>query len=85
VRPETLRLTSAPGEHALAATTRHIEHLGHESLVHVRAGDVDLTARTDGMHTWPRDAPVGVAFDPAALYFFDAAGSAVAAPSRTTT
>jgi ABC-type sugar transport system ATPase subunit len=85
VRPEALRLTDTPGAQALAAITRHVEHLGHETLVHVRAGDVDLTVRTDGMRTWPRDAPVGVALDPAALYYFDAAGSAVAAPNRTTT
>jgi ABC-type sugar transport system ATPase subunit len=85
VRPEAVRLTDAPDAAGLAATTTPVELLGHDSLVHVRAGDVTLTARTDGMRTWPRDARVGVVFDPAALYFFDAAGAAVAAPSRTTT
>jgi ABC-type sugar transport system ATPase subunit len=85
VRPETLRLASPGDAQALAATIRHVEHLGHETLVHLRVGEVELTARADGMRTWARDTPVGVVFDAAELYFFDAAGAAVAAPSRTTT
>jgi ABC-type sugar transport system ATPase subunit len=85
VRPEGLALTD-PGEAGnLAATARHVEHLGHETLVHLQVGDVQLTARTEGMRDWTHDARVGVRIDPAQLYFFDADGAAVSAPSRTTT
>jgi hypothetical protein len=46
---------------------------------------VPLVVRTGGMGAHPTDERVGVALDPAQLYFFDAAGAAVAGPSRTTT
>jgi multiple sugar transport system ATP-binding protein len=85
VRPEALRLGGAGGGAALRATTEHVELLGHETLVHLRTGDVTLTARVDGMHAAARDERVAVAFDPAALYFFAADGGAVDGPSRTTT
>jgi multiple sugar transport system ATP-binding protein len=85
VRPEALRLGTPDDARALAATTRHVEHLGHETLVYLRAGTIELTARTDGMRDWPPETPVGVSFDASALYFFDAAGAAVGAPRRTTT
>jgi ABC-type sugar transport system ATPase subunit len=85
IRPETLRLTTDAGTHVVAAAMHHVEQLGHESLVHVRAGDVALTARVDGMATCTRDERVGLAFDPERLYFFDAAGVAVDAPSTTST
>jgi ABC-type sugar transport system ATPase subunit len=85
VRPEGLALTSPGDARDLAATTRHVEHLGHETLVHLQIGDVQLTARTEGMREWTHDARVGVRVDPAQLYFFDADGAAVAGPSRTST
>jgi ABC-type sugar transport system ATPase subunit len=85
VRPEALVLADPGAPRTLAAVTRHVEHLGHETLVHLQMGTVALVARTDGMRTWPRDAPVGVAVDPDALYFFDASGAAVDAPNRTAT
>jgi ABC-type sugar transport system ATPase subunit len=86
IRPEALRLVGEPtGAHVVGASTHHVEQLGHETLVHLRAGDVALTARVDGMRAATRDEQVGVAFDPEQLYFFAVGGEAVSAPSRTTT
>jgi len=85
VRPEGLSLTDSGNAGDLAATTRQVEHLGHETLVHLAVGDVQLTARSEGMQDWTHDTRVGVHIDPAQLYFFDADGAAVAAPSRTNT
>ena len=85
VRPEGLSLTDSGNAGDLAATTRQVEHLGHETLVHLAVGDVQHTARSEGMQDWTHDTRVGVHIDPAQLYFFDADGAAVAAPSRTNT
>jgi ABC-type sugar transport system ATPase subunit len=84
VRPEALRLAAPGGDGVLTAATCHVEQLGHETLIHVRAGDVPLVVRAGGMHAHPADERVGIALDPAQLYFFDATGAAVAGPSRTT-
>jgi ABC-type sugar transport system ATPase subunit len=85
VRPEGLHVADEAGDGTLAATAKHIEQLGHETLVHASAGPVDLIARADGMRSWERDARLALAVDPERLYYFDAAGAAVAGPSRTTT
>ena len=84
VRPEALELTDASGDGILAGTVVHVEQLGHETLVHVQVGEARIVARVDGMVSPTREARVGLSFDPAGLYVFDADGSAVAGPSRTT-
>ncbi|HLK11123.1 MAG TPA: ABC transporter ATP-binding protein [Candidatus Binatia bacterium] len=73
VRPEALRL----GADGVPAAVAHVECLGHESLVHVRAGDVALVVRVPGMPALARGAPVGVAIDPARVHLFDADGRAL--------
>src|SRR5262249_8264203 len=48
VRPEALRIGAA-GPGTLRAVVEQVENLGHETLAHVRVGDVALVARVEGM------------------------------------
>src|SRR5581483_7273367 len=73
VRPEALAL-AADG---VPAEVVHVECLGHESLVHVRAGDVPLVVRVPGMPVLARGEAVRVAIDPARVHLFDADGRAL--------
>ncbi len=73
VRPEALAL-AADG---IPAAVTHVECLGHESLVHVRAGDVPLVVRVPGMPVLAHGEAVRVAIDPARVHLFDADGRAL--------
>jgi ABC-type sugar transport system ATPase subunit len=73
VRAEALAL-AADG---VPATVAHVECLGHESLVHVRAGDVPLVVRVPGMPALARGTAVRVAIDPARVHLFDGDGRAM--------
>ena len=73
VRPEHLQ----PAAKGIAASVTHVERLGHETLLHAKAGDVALTARLNGEHHFEIDAPVTLAPDPARALWFTAGGERV--------
>jgi ABC-type sugar transport system ATPase subunit len=76
VRPEAVSLASG-GEPALRATVAHVEHLGHETLVHASVdGDGEalrIVARVPGMEELEVGAEVRLRLDPERLYVFDEA------------
>ena len=71
VRPEKLRLV-APGAGRLDATVAFHEALGPETLVHLRAGDQELVARTGNAAAPSPGREVGVDFADADLRRFEA-------------
>jgi multiple sugar transport system ATP-binding protein len=81
IRPEAFALAPSDDGAALQGVVEHVEYLGHETLLHVRAGDgltpVQLVARLPGMHTLAKDESVRVGVDPAQVHLFDASGAAV--------
>jgi len=78
VRPEAIAIAPAGAAGAVASKVEHVERLGHETLVHVRAGDgVRLVLRTTGMAEVARDAPLALRIDPAALHLFGADGARI--------
>ena len=78
LRPEALRVsvdTAAPG--AIPARVAHLEHLGHETLVHLRLAPDDTTAlvaRVAGMPDLAAGQAVGMLVDPAQIALFDVEG-----------
>jgi multiple sugar transport system ATP-binding protein len=74
IRPEALRLA----DDGAPASVEHVESLGHETLVHVVAGDARLVVRVDGMPALAKGARVGVALDPARVHLFDGDGRSLA-------
>ncbi len=77
VRPEHLRTTAsprgAPDDGGFDATVELAEALGHEQLLHLRAGDVPLTVRGAPGDRPARGTVVRVLVDPARVHLFDAA------------
>jgi ABC-type sugar transport system ATPase subunit len=71
IRPEDFRLAGA-GESALDARVEHVEFLGHETLLHVRAGPVPLVVRLPGMQSLGTGDAVRLTAT--AAHYFDAAG-----------
>jgi ABC-type sugar transport system ATPase subunit len=61
VRPESLALVAPNAPGAIAAQVEHVELLGHETLVHLRIGDLAWIARVPGMSPLARNDAVGVA------------------------
>jgi ABC-type sugar transport system ATPase subunit len=74
IRPESFRLAAA-GEPALEARIEHVEYLGHETLLHVAAGDVALVVRLPGMQSVAAGDAIRLAAD--ALHCFDAGGNRI--------
>jgi len=65
----------APG--AIPARIAHLEHLGHETLVHLHLADDEstaLVARVAGMPSLAAGQAVGLIVDPAQVALFDAEG-----------
>ena len=81
VRPEHLEVTAgaAGGADAFVAVVDLVEPLGHEALVHLRAGDVELTARVAGGGGLRMGEPAAVRVDPAHVHLFDAGDGAIVA------
>ncbi|MFV8783977.1 ABC transporter ATP-binding protein [Microbulbifer sp. SA54] len=75
VRPEQLvHAADAPAHWPrLRAAVELVESLGAERLVHLRAGKESMIARLPGMQLLTPGESLTLAFDPAALYLFDAA------------
>ncbi|WP_226668725.1 ABC transporter ATP-binding protein [Microbulbifer aggregans] len=74
LRPEQLvPAADAPGHWPrLRAVVELVESLGAERLVHLRAGDERMVARLPGMQLLTPGETLALAFDPAAVYLFDA-------------
>ncbi|THD83747.1 ATP-binding cassette domain-containing protein [Aliigemmobacter aestuarii] len=73
IRPE--HLTLHPGGGQIRGRVNHVERLGGETLVYVTTVQHGmLTVRMFGEHNYDVDADIGVDFDAAHLFHFDAAG-----------
>jgi multiple sugar transport system ATP-binding protein len=73
IRPEHLTLSRDTG--TLPGTVSHVEKLGGETLVYVRAEPHGLlTIRLFGEHDYAVDEPVHVTPDATRAFHFDAAG-----------
>jgi multiple sugar transport system ATP-binding protein len=57
----------------LHATVELVEPLGHEQLVHLRAGDLTLAARIDRDTAPTAERIVALTLDPARAHLFDEA------------
>jgi multiple sugar transport system ATP-binding protein len=74
IRPEHLTIV-APGAGPVTGTVSHVEKLGGETLVYLRADPHGLlTIRLFGEHDHAVDAPVTVDFDITRAFRFDAEG-----------
>jgi multiple sugar transport system ATP-binding protein len=74
IRPEHLTIVP-PGQGPVTGTVSHVEKLGGETLVYLRADPHGLlTIRRFGEHDHAVDAPLTVTFDPARAFRFDADG-----------
>jgi sn-glycerol 3-phosphate transport system ATP-binding protein len=68
IRPENLHLSA----HGLAVTVTGAEYLGADTILECAAGQTRLLARAPGRVEASEGSTVHLAFDPAALHFFDA-------------
>jgi sn-glycerol 3-phosphate transport system ATP-binding protein len=68
IRPENLHLSA----HGLAVTVTGTEYLGADTILECTAGPTRLLARAPGRVEASEGSMVHLAFDPAALHFFDA-------------
>jgi multiple sugar transport system ATP-binding protein len=74
IRPEHLTIVP-PGAGPVTGTVSHVEKLGGETLVYLRADPHGLlTIRLFGEHDHAVDVPLTVTFDPARAFRFDANG-----------
>jgi ABC-type sugar transport system ATPase subunit len=76
MRPEAFGAAGHDGG-GLGVTVEHIEHLGHETLTHVRVLDADevrLVARLPGRSTGTKGERLHLAPDPDRVYLFAADG-----------
>ncbi len=74
IRPEHLTIVPM-GAGPVTGTVSHVEKLGGETLVYLRADPHGLlTIRLFGEHDHAVDAPLTVSYDPARAFRFDAAG-----------
>lgn len=71
VRPEGVHVNPTP-DTGVSAVVDELEPLGGETLLFLKAGTVDLTAKVAGNHTVRRGERVGVQLDLSALHWFDA-------------
>ena len=72
VRPEDARIV-APGAGVLTAPVYAFELMGDSALVTIEAGGKKIAARADRHFRCEIGEPVGLVFDPARTYLFDAA------------
>ncbi len=70
VRPEGVHVNPSP-QQGVSAVIEELEPLGGETLVFLRAGSLELTARVAGNQSVARGDRVGVTLDQAALHWFD--------------
>ncbi|RIL06381.1 MAG: sugar ABC transporter ATP-binding protein [Proteobacteria bacterium] len=79
VRPEAIALAAERDADALPARVAHVELLGHETLLHVRAGAaLALVVRLPGMLQAARGDAVHLRVAPESIHLFDADGARIA-------
>jgi multiple sugar transport system ATP-binding protein len=71
VRPENLRLVEQAGDATLRAQVSLLEPLGAETLVMLRIGQVEMTARCPAQFREPIGTSLNIYFNPAHLHLFD--------------
>jgi multiple sugar transport system ATP-binding protein len=79
IRPEHIAVAPAD-DGAIAARLDLVEPMGHETIVHARAGAIALTARIAPQPLPEPGAPIALRPDPAHLHFFDARAERALAP-----
>ena len=80
IRPEHLiygRRSDLPQIDGIAV---FVELLGSDTLLHVKSGEANFVARTDGMSVVRTDSKVTVSLPPDQCQLFDAAGSCISEP-----
>lgn len=83
VRPHHVRLCRDEGAScAIAAEVELAEIIGSETYLHARHAEWMLVAQLPGVHTLMLGHRVTLAFDPADVFAFDAAGRLAASPTR---
>ncbi len=75
IRPEALHLAPT----GVAAVVEHAEYLGADTTLALRVNGARVLARVPGQAALPPGTAVTVAYNPADLLFFDAAGCRLAA------
>ncbi|MFQ6674804.1 MAG: ABC transporter ATP-binding protein [Fidelibacterota bacterium] len=70
IRPEHITLAGSSRPHAVLPVTVK-EPLGHETLVHMKAGDQDVVARINSTRLSGTETELSLRLDPAAFHFFD--------------
>jgi ABC-type sugar transport system ATPase subunit len=73
IRPEDLRLANAGEENALPASVVHVEHLGHETLLHASLESLPAVrwiARIAGMRDFAKGAQLWLQAPAARIYLF---------------
>ncbi len=79
IRPEALRIdASGP----ITASVTLVERLGGLTLLHVRAGDEDMTVQIEGSDPTRAHEQIRLAIDTAACHLFDKAGQALTRQGR---
>jgi ABC-type sugar transport system ATPase subunit len=79
IRPESIALVEPGSEGSIAAIIEHVELLGHETLVHVRAGEtIALVVRVAGMAGLTTDLALRLSLSRAALHVFGSNGHRLA-------
>ena len=76
IRPEDIRFatpTDCPGPTAVHARVEQVEYLGADSIIKCRAGSEELVVRAPGQVTHAIGDVIGLAWDPSAQHFFEAA------------
>jgi multiple sugar transport system ATP-binding protein len=76
LRPEDIQATPANEGDAtgsLSGVVELVEQLGHQQLLHLRAGTVPVTVRSEGRERPPLGAAMALRIDPARIHLFDAA------------
>ncbi len=71
IRPEAITLGSSG---KIMGIVSHLEHLGADTNVYLRIGDVMANVRVPGQQNFEIDKEIGLSFDDAAVFRFDAAG-----------
>jgi ABC-type sugar transport system ATPase subunit len=74
IRPEAIEFATHAGTDTIAAQVEHVELLGHETLLHVRAAGLALVVRAAGMSAHGRGDALHLRAPASAIHHFDAAG-----------
>jgi ABC-type sugar transport system ATPase subunit len=82
IRPEAFSIAADAAPGSIATRVEHVEYLGHETLVHVIAGNgaaapVRLVARLEGMRELRPGEQISLRAEPERIHLFDEQGMAV--------